>query len=142
MGKFSQVDAGLITQCHACDFDLRESKAVAPIIYDESAGLTFLLALRMLEGEAVDARYNLGFFAVLHQMCKVMLTRNAHIHLRQYVSEKIGAPEVALRPKHESFEYYSLDERHVIIQLGMWLLADPEARIPDAWRTRPCATTC
>jgi hypothetical protein len=136
MGKFSQVEAGLITQCHVCDFDLRESKVVAPIIYDKSAGSTFLSALRMLEGDVVDARYNLGFFAVLHQLCKIMLTQNAHAHLRQYVSEKISTPEVALRTKHESFEYYSLEERHVIIQLGMWLLADPEARIMDAWRNK------
>ena len=136
MGKFSQVDAGLITQCHACDFDLRESEAVAPVIYDESAGQTWLPALQMLEGDGVDARYNVGFFAVLHQLCKLMLTHYSHVHLRQYVSEKIGAPEVALRPKHESFEHYSLEERHVVIQLAMWLLADPEARIVEAWKNK------
>ncbi len=136
MGKFSQVDAGLITQCHACDFDLRESKVVAPKIYDESATQTWLPTLRMLEGNGVDARYNVGFFAVLHQLCKIMLTHYSHVHLQQYVVGKIGAPVVLLRPKHESYEHYSLEERHVVIQLAMWLLADPETRIIDAWKNK------
>lgn len=136
MGKFSQVDAGLITQCHACDFDLRESKEVAPTIYDESAAQTWLPALRMLEGDDVDARYNVGFFSVLHQLCKIMLTHIPHVHLRQYVAEKTGAPEIALQQKHKPFEYYSLEERHVVIQLAMWLLADPETRIVDAWKNK------
>ena len=52
------------------------------------------------------------------------------------MSEKIGAPEILLHPKHKSFEYYSLEERHVVIQLAMWLLADPEVRIVDAWRNK------
>lgn len=136
MGKFSQVDAGLITQCHACDFDLRESKVIKPVIYDESAYRTLLPALRMIEGDAVDARYNVGFFAVLHQLCKIMLTHYSHVKLRQYVSEKISAPEIQLNKKHKSFEYYSLEERHIIIQLGMWLLANPEVRIVEAWRNK------
>jgi hypothetical protein len=99
LGKFSQVDAGLITQCHACDFDLRESKIIAPVIYDESVSLTWQPALRMLEGDNVDARYNVGFFAVLHQLCKIMLTHYSHVQLRQYVSGKIGAPEIQLHAK-------------------------------------------
>lgn len=136
MGKFAQLDAGLVSQCHACDFDLRKSPVKEPVIYDESAGLTWLPALRMIEGEGVDARYNVGFFAVLHQLCKIMLTHYSHEHLQQYVAGKIGVPEVQLRPKHESFEHYSLEERHVVIQLAMWLLADPEARIMDAWRNK------
>lgn len=136
MGKIGQVDAGLITQCHACDFDLRESKVIEPVIYDESAGLTWLPALHMLEGVDVNARYNVGFFAVLHQLCKIMLTHYSHEHLQQFVAAKIGAPEVTLQPKHKSFEYYSLEERHVVIQLAMWLLADPETRIMDAWRNK------
>lgn len=65
-----------------------------------------------------------------------MLTHYSHVHLRQFVSGKIGAPEVQLRSKHESFEHYSLEERHVVIQLGMWLLADPEVRIVEAWRNK------
>jgi len=137
MGKFSRLDAGIITQCHACDFDLRKTKVVEPIIYDESAGLKWLPALHMLEGVGgVDARYNVGFFAVLHQLCKIMVTHYPHEHLQQYVGGKIGAPPIVLRPKHESFEHYSLEERHVVIQLAMWLLADPEQRIMDAWRNK------
>ncbi|MDD5299325.1 MAG: TniQ family protein [Gallionella sp.] len=137
MGKFSQVDAGSITQCHACDFDLRKSPVTAPVIYDNSAYQTWLPALRILEGcSEVEARYGLGFFAVLHQLCKIMLMHYSHVHLRQYVSGKIGTPEIQLHPKHKSFEHYSLKERHVVIQLGMWLLTDPEARIIDAWRNK------
>ena len=91
----------------------------------------------MLDGnDGVDARYDVGFFAVLHQLCKIMLVHSQHAHLRQFVSAKIGAPEIQLRPRHKSFEHYSLEERHVLIQLAMWLLSDPEKRILDAWRNK------
>ncbi len=137
MGKFSQVDAGSITQCHACDYDLRKAKVVKPVIYDESAYLAWSPTLRMMEVDGdVDAKYNLGFFSVLHQLCKIMLTHYSHEHLRQYVSEKIKAPEIMLHPMHKSFEHYSLEERHIVIQLAMWLMADPEVRIVDAWRNK------
>lgn len=136
MGKFSQVDAGLITQCHVCDFDLRNAKAVKPVIYGESAAQTWLPALQMLEGELVDARYDVGFFAVLHQMCKILLAHGQHVHLQKYVADKIGAPEVALLSGNAPFENYSLEDRHVVIQLAMWLMTDPEARIVGAWRNK------
>ena len=136
MGKFSQVDAGLITQCHVCDFDLRNSKVVKPVIYDESAAMTWLPALKMLEGETVDARYDVGFFAVLHQMCKILLAHGQHVHLQKYVANKIGAPAVALLSGNAPFENYLLEDRHVVIQLAVWLLADPEVRIVDAWRNK------
>lgn len=136
MGKFSQVDAGLITQCHACDFDLRNAKVVKPVIYDESAALTWMPVLKILEGEAVDARYDVGFFAVLHQICKILLAHGQHVHLQKYVADKIGAPEVALLPGNAPFENYSLEDRHVVIQLAMWLMVDPETRVVDAWHNK------
>jgi hypothetical protein len=137
MGKFSLVESGSITLCHACGFDLRNSPVKAPVIYDASVCQTWLPTLRLLEGyNWIDAHYDVGFFAVLHQMCKLMLTHYSHVHLQQYVSEKIGAPEIQLRPKHESFEHYTLEERHVVIQLALWLLADPEVRIVEAWRSK------
>jgi len=136
MGKFSQVDAGLITQCHACDFDLLNTQVVKPVIYDESAALTWMPALQMLEGKSVGARYDTEFFAVLHQMCKILLAHGQHVHLQKYVADKIGAPEIMLLSGNAPFENYSLEDRHVVIQLAMWLMADPEKRIVEAWRSK------
>jgi hypothetical protein len=137
MGKFTVVDAGSLTLCHACEFDLRTAETKRPIIYDESAYLTWLPILQTLEGNSEnDVRYDVEFFAVLHQLCKILLSHYAHVRLQRYVAEKIGAPEIKLHTSHKSFEYYSLDERHVIIQMAMWLLADPEIRIVDAWRNK------
>ncbi len=136
MGKFSKVDSGSITLCHACEFDLRESPVRLPLIYDNSAYQMWAPALQMLEGCEVDARYDVGFFAVLHQLCKIMLMQTSHVRLRKYVSEKIGAPEIQLHARHKPFEHYSLEDRHVLIQLAIWLLADPESRIVEAWRNK------
>jgi hypothetical protein len=137
MGKFSQVESGSITLCHACGLDLRESPSNVPVIYNQSAYQIWLPAMQMLEDHRYgDAQYDVGFFAVLHQLCKIMLTHYSHVQLRKYVSEKICAPVITLRQTKNSFEFYSLAERHIVIQLAMWLLADPEARILDAWRNK------
>ena len=34
------------------------------------------------------------------------------------------------------FENYSLEDRHVVIQLAIWLMADPETRIVDSWQNK------
>lgn len=137
MGKFSQVESGAITLCHSCAFDLRESSITKPTIYDESAYQALLPALKVLEGNrSDDVRYDVSFFAVLHQICKTMLTHYAHVRLREYVSDQVDAPAILLRKTKNSFEFYSLADRHLVIQLAMWLLANPETRIVDAWRNK------
>lgn len=137
MGKFSKVDAGSMALCHACEFDLRESLVIAPVIFDETALQAWLPALRKIEGyDGIDTRYDLGFFLVLHQLCKILLKHASHVHLRKYVSEKIGAPAIQLQVKHRTFEQYSLEDRHVVIQLAMWLMVNPEERIVEAWRNK------
>lgn len=137
MGRFSVIDGGELTWCHVCNFDLREAPPRQPAIYDDSAFHAWRSVLQLLEGDlAADARYDVGYFAVAHQLCKIMLTHYSHVHLRQYVSENIHAPGIQLRQRREPFEQYSLDERHVVIQLVMWLLADPAERIVAAWRDK------
>lgn len=108
-----------------------------PEIYDVSAYQMWLTALQMLEGDAeIDAHYDMGFFAVLHQLGKILLIQNGRVRLRDYVSRIIGAPEIQLHARHTPFENYSLEVRHVLIQMAMWLLADPDVRIVDAWRNK------
>ncbi len=134
MGKFSKVEAGAITVCHACEFDLRAAASVRPIIYDESAFRVFLSVLQMIEsGEKTGGKYDVGFFSVLHQLCKIMLMHNSNVRLRQYVSGLIEVPKICLQKKHNPFERYSLADRYVVMQLVMWLLADPMTRITQAW---------
>lgn len=137
MGKFSVVDAGPFFLCHACQFDLRDSPARQPLIYDKSAFQEWLLILQMLEGDIeIDARHDIGYFEVLHQLCKILLTQSSHVRLQKYVSGKMCAPEIILNAKHKTFEHYALDERHAVIQIAMWLMADPGARIVEAWRNK------
>lgn len=136
MGKIGQNESDSITLCHACGFDLRDAPVSPPTIYDDSAYQTWLPALQMLEGGKVDNRYDLAFFEVLSQLCQILLASYKHVHLREYVSKMIGAPSIRLYIKRKPFEYYPLKDRHVVIQLAMWLMTDPESRILDAWRNK------
>lgn len=137
MGKFSQVNAGSITLCHSCDFNLCNAPIKEPIIYNESAYQEWLPILNMLEqGGSLDSHRDAGYFAVLHQMCKILVSHVPHGRLQHFVADKISAPKVDLLAKHDPFEHFSLEARHIIIQMAMWLMVKPEEKIIDAWRNR------
>ena len=133
VGEHGSADY-LLSVCHHCHFDLRQSPVVSPVVYDESSYKIMEGALRMLEGEDLP-EYDIGFFDVLHQLCRIMTSTAEHIRLRQYVVEKMGIEDIRLQGGRVAIEERSLEERHHLVQLGMWLMADPE-RIIDAWKTK------
>ena len=91
-------------------------------------------ALRMLEGATLP-EYDIGFFDVLHQLCRIMTSTAGHIRLRQFVLEKMGIEDIQLQGGRVAIEERSLEERHHLVQLGIWLMADPE-RIFEAWQAK------
>lgn len=135
LGRYGSADEGPLTFCHQCGFDLRSSPVVTPIFYEDSSWQVMREVLGMLEGK--DAyKFDAGFFNVLHQMCKILLSNIRHLKLREYVAGQVGAMETLLQVGKSSLEACSLKERQHVIQLGMWLMADPTNRIVKVWQAK------
>lgn len=130
-------EAGAICLCHQCQFDLRNAPHESVLIFDDDAFHLHVEILRSLDVPASNAgRFNLGFHAVLHQLCKVMLSIPNRDQLRQYIAAKLG---VAIAPTHYirvAFEQRRLYDRHQTVSFSLWLLTDPEERIRSAWQAK------
>lgn len=135
LGRYGAADEEPLTFCHECGFDLRNALLVAPTFYEDSSRQIMEDVLRMLEGED-GRRFDAGFFNTLHQICKILLSDTRRVKLCGYVTGMVGAPDFPLQLGKRSFEERLLHERHYVIQLGMWLMAEPAIRIVAAWRTK------
>lgn len=130
-------EAGAICLCHQCQFDLRNAPQEPVSIFDGKAFQLYAEILRSLDGPANDAgQFNLGFHAVLHQLCKVMLSVRNRDQLRQHVAATLAAEAVPILCERLPFEQRRLFDRHQTVSFALWLLANPEERIRSAWQAK------
>lgn len=130
----SPAKIGEITLCSECDFDFREAECRVPVFYEPSSTEAFELAIRRLEGRGQWCKpRGVRYYNVLHQLCRLTVTHYRNVALGKYVEERVRAPHLQLPPTDCLLEQRSVDERHHILQLGFWVLADLEERLTAAW---------
>lgn len=137
MAGAEAIDVASLSYCHACQFDLRETVLEKPIVYDVDVFSLLLDAAHQFEhGGASGGEWDLGRFAVVHQLCRIMTARYKHVRLREFVLEQIGVPDIELTGGHISFEMRDIQVRHHLLQLTGWLLSDLEPRLTAAWHAK------
>ena len=132
LGRPNESDQGAITQCYACDFDLRETPTVTPIFYEESSRQGFRLSAQQFEN-CGQPSYGQQYYAVLHHLCRMMHSMYRDNWPLEFACQSIGVAAPRLVPKPRTFEGRSLSERHQLVQLGFWYVADLENRLTAAW---------
>ena len=138
MGRGSAFEAGSMATCHECSCDLRESPLSPIISYDTGATAWHARLCRsVVDGvDAGDADVNVGVMRVMHQLSTLLTTRFQNRGLRQYICNQLGAEDIALHPGLMPIETRPLVERHHMMQLVAWLMADLEPRLREAWRAK------
>jgi hypothetical protein len=134
LGRPKVTETGLLCLCHACDFDLRQANVAPYIPYDTSIQHMLGEIAVHIAGQNTDI--NLGHLDALHQFCKVMVSRRTSAHLAAHVAEALGILDLRITRGRQAFELRPIHERHHIIQLSAWLLADPHKRLTDAWQAK------
>lgn len=131
LGRPAVTDAGALCLCHACKFDLRCAPLQPYRPYEASAGtiVDHIGAYVTSSHGALD----FGRMDVLHQLCKVMVSRRMPRKLQAYVAAQIGVPVLPVSLERQALELRPVAERHHVIQLSAWLLADIDARLTEAW---------
>jgi len=128
-------DAWPMYICHACGADLREAERTAVYFPSDELHRIFGEMLRSLGRLAAEAgQFDLGFFAVMHQFCRVMGTGQNQGKLRRYLIERVGIPAMPQSPAGRiSIEERRRYERHLWLLCALWLMVDLEHRLRDAW---------
>ncbi|WP_162057402.1 TniQ family protein [Undibacterium sp. KW1] len=130
------IEAGSLAFCHECGFDLREASAVEPLSYDSDATALLLNACNVFDlDQDCDYKWDLGRYSVLHQLSMILTSKYRHVSLRNFVLDQLGCRDIPLTAGRVSFEMRSIEERHHLLQLAMWLMVLPDVRLEQAWRT-------
>jgi Zn ribbon nucleic-acid-binding protein len=135
MAKHDAIHVPPLSYCHVCGYDFRDAPATKPIQYDRDV-LTLLFDIgRLFDGQKVfPENWQLAHFEVMRHLCFLMTSRYEHIHLRDFVSKRLGIGNVLLKDGRVPFESRSVHERHCLMQLTCWLLVDLQERLTEAWR--------
>lgn len=138
MGRGSAFEVGSMAACHACGGDLRESPLVPIKSYDAGAtGWHVRLCRAIVDGADLrDADVDVGMMRVMHQLSKLLTTRFQNRGLGPYICRQLGVEGIELLPGRMPIETRSLLERHHMMQLVAWLMADLEPRLRGAWRSK------
>lgn len=136
MGKGVDGVGELLSDCHRCGFDLRNSQTDLAFRYSEVA-MQWLDSLRVESVASTDSAAYLEKLAVMRQLIKLLTSKSARVSLHPHVCDALGIDEPHLaKGEKVSFESRSILERHHLIQLAGWLMADLEPRLRDAWSSR------
>lgn len=127
-------EARPIHACHACGFDFREAEEREVFFPDKEVHNLFDSMLLSLGKPADQAgRFDLGFFAVLHQLCLIVEAKPNHGKLQHFVAGQLGIPAIPLPTRRLTVEQHSQTERHQVLLCGLWLMGNLEQRLEDAW---------
>lgn len=126
-----------IFTCYACGFDFRAATTTAAIFPSKEIRGLFCEMLVFLQTPIVRMeRFDLGFFAVLHQFCRIMGSHQNAGSLQSFVANRLGMELKEIELGRTSIERRRIAERHDLLLCALWLLAAPTERIREAWETR------
>ena len=133
IGQGASQDFISLAQCHACGFDLREAPLGPIVSYDDAAVARHKeLCADLRRGAAID----LEAMRTLHHLVGLLLSRYKTVHLREHVCAQLGIADIVQVMGRLSVECRPVDERHFLVQLGLWLLLDLQVRLRHAWRSK------
>jgi hypothetical protein len=134
LGRPRILNSKVLCLCSECDYDLRKAKPGPPTILESQSFRMFEEMLAELESGHDDPLHVcIEFTEVLHQICMLLVSGRPTLRLYDFVLSEMKVRHRALTKGRFPFEERALDERHFVIQLAMWLLANPADRLKQAW---------
>lgn len=126
-----------IACCWSCGFDYRQAEPQQPRFYSSEIQSVYTDALNsLIEYRRVHEQFDGSFFGVLHHLVRAMTTNLNHGKFEAYLSDRLGVDSANIKLGRESIEVRSLEERHHLLMLGLWLMVDLRPRLTEAWRNK------
>ena len=120
--------------CHACGYDFRAAERKPVFFPSEEMHSLFDTMLQSLTWPGDETgQFGLGFFAVMHQFCRVMGTRQNQGRLRDHLANQLGLQNMPHQPERIGIEQRRIGERHLLLLCALWLMADLQSRLRTAW---------
>lgn len=126
-----------LAYCQECGADYREAPQAPAKGADDTSLSMHLRILESLQAKNSGATppYDLGFFTVLHQLCKVLGTAPNAGRLYRWVASQAQGDWPPMQPRRATVESRRVQERHALVSQALWLLEDTD-RLTVAWRDK------
>lgn len=128
-------DATPMNQCYLCGFDLATAKSEPVNFPSNELRCEFDQMLKSLLGPTSNtSKFDLSYFRVMHQLCRIMVSTANDGNLLDYLSEqiKLKIPHVPPAP----IDVLRREERHRLLLSVLWLMLDLKNRLCMAWQTK------
>lgn len=137
LGKPLVLSAGPMSICHACGYDLRLAMPLPIPVYDCESHQNMVRLLRSVETSHLGtAEFDLGFHAILHQQCRLIVSERSAPRFRDFIRSAIDCPQIAFVSGKFPFERRTLAERHEVLSMAMWIMSNLPERLTAAWRAK------
>ena len=126
-----------LSHCHVCQYDYRAGPFSRPLCSDARCFDHHRDLLRELHrSDASQLVFDIGYLSVLHQLCKVIMSRSNGGALHRFFARMIGIEASDIQRGRVTFESRRVAERHHIVTLAIWALVLPEERLRKAWEEK------
>lgn len=123
--------------CHGCGHDYSGIEGQQAEFFSGEIHQLFDDMLVPLSGPIEQAgRFDLGLFSVLHQLCSILVSLSNRGRLEQFICRRLGTQFVPRARVRLPIEGYALNDRHHLIQYGLWLMGGLAARLGEAWTSK------
>lgn len=123
--------------CHACGYDFRETERTPALFPNQELQTYFDSMLLSLCKPADEAEpFDLGFYAVMHQFCRVMGMRQNRGRLEGHIAEQLDMTTMTVPLGRTCIEQRRLPVRHQWLLCALWLMADLRPRLQAAWSAK------
>ncbi len=124
-----------MNQCQLCGFDLATAKSEPVNFPSNELRCEFDQMLKSLVGPTSQiGKFDLGYFRVMHQLCRIMASRANDGKLFHSLSEQIGLQSAHV--SHTPIESLRSNLRHEYLLCTIWLISDIKTRLRNAWRAK------
>lgn len=126
-----------LSNCHVCQYDYRVGPFSRPPCSDVGCFDNHRELLGELHRSGVNPLvFDLGYVSVLHQLCKVIMSRSNGGALLKYLARMMGIEALNIQRGRVTFEARRVAERHHVVMLALWVLMFPEERLRRAWEVK------
>jgi hypothetical protein len=136
IGK-SVNESKALSHCHVCHYDYRVGPFSLPLYSDVGCFDNHQNLLRELHRcDASQLAFGIGYVSVLHQLCKVIMSRSNGGLLHRHIARMIGVETIDIQRGRVTFEARRVAERHHVVALALWVLISPEDHLRRAWKEK------
>ena len=136
-GRLNRTDVESLDCCWRCGAQLSTAPAILVEIPYRSTFKPWNSILSIIDRQFTNSGpVDYQRLTLLHQVCRLLVSRSLSPRLQQYICQKAGYPDMDLISRDLIFEQRDIPQRHYILLLAWWLITRNHSKLKIAVREK------